>query len=196
MDLKTALNIVVRPGLKFLPEKMRTSAAEVMLLSIAQQESRLRHRRQIRGPAHGFYQFENGGGIKGVLNHRSTKEHVDKVLSILEIQPGEAYDAVIYNDILATVFARLLLWADARPLPKLNAGHDETWASYISAWRPGKPHRETWDEFHAKALECCKSNAVVDEETAKSGDVVNITNVEMVNESGDSIMLHGNWMIK
>jgi hypothetical protein len=56
------------------------------------------------------------------------------------------------DDILAAVFARLPLWADRRPLPTLDASHDEAWECYVRNWRPGKPRRETWDEFHAQGL--------------------------------------------
>jgi hypothetical protein len=56
-----------------------------------------------------------------------------------------------FDDVLAAAFARLLLWADAKALPGLDASHDETWDCYIRSWRPGKPHRDTWDEFHTQA---------------------------------------------
>lgn len=55
------------PGVAFTPE------AKVMLLAIGLQESRFEHRRQIKGPARGFWQFEAGGGTAGVLRQRSPR---------------------------------------------------------------------------------------------------------------------------
>lgn len=52
---------------------------------------------------------------------------------------------------LAAAFARLLSRADRKPLPALDTSHDEAWDCHVRNWRPGKPHRETWDNFHAQA---------------------------------------------
>lgn len=147
-DIKT---YGIDPALALLPEKMDTQPARILMIAIALQESRLIYRKQMGGPAHGFYQFERGGGIKGVLEHGATKPHIDSILERFSIVPAESYQAVVYNDVLASAFARLLLWADSRPLPKVDSEPQEYWDCYTSAWRPGKPHRETWDAFHTHA---------------------------------------------
>ena len=44
-----------------LPARMDTRAARALLVAIGLQESRFEHRRQIGGPARGFFQFEAMG---------------------------------------------------------------------------------------------------------------------------------------
>jgi hypothetical protein len=56
-----------------------------------------------------------------------------------------------FDDVLAAAFARLLLWADPKPIPKVDADHETAWKCYLRCWQPGKPRRETWDAFHAAA---------------------------------------------
>lgn len=148
------IELFISPGLSLLPEPMRTREAKAMLLAIGLQESRFQHRRQINGPAHGFWQFEKGGGIKGVLNHKITKKHINDVCETLLIpnDPDDCYEAVVYNDILACCFARLLLWTLPYKLPGENEG-DLGWEEYLDAWRPGKPHHETWGKNFSRAWE-------------------------------------------
>ena len=49
---------ILDPAAKLLPG-MDSAKARVMLLAIGLQESRFEHRRQIGGPARGFWQFES-----------------------------------------------------------------------------------------------------------------------------------------
>lgn len=153
MDYKEALDTVIIPGLALLPAKMDTPEARVMLLTIGMQESRFKHRKQIGGPAHGVYQFEQGGGVRGVLNHRWTKPLVTGILAIRGVKPEECYDCIVNDDALATVFARLLLYTDPDPLPSLASDPDESWQVYTDLWRPGKPKRNSWDAFLMHARE-------------------------------------------
>lgn len=153
------LHSAINPALLRLPRAMDSDAARVMLLAIGLQESRFKYRAQktnnpyVPGPAKGFWQFERGGGVVGVMNHRHTKDHAKLVCEAR----GVPFDSSLiharleFDDVLAATFARLLLWADAKPLPKVDASHDEAWDCYIRSWRPGKPHRATFDEFHAQA---------------------------------------------
>lgn len=145
------------PGLKLLPKKMDTTGARVMLITIGLQESRFEHRTQIGGLAHGFWQFEKGGGVKGVLKHYATKNYAENTCSKLLVDKDEdtVYNAIIYNDPLACAMARLLLWTLPNSLPKIG-DKDTAWDQYISAWRPGKPHRDTWDDLYEKSLEILK----------------------------------------
>ena len=153
MGYKEALNKVIIPGLKLLPEKMDTPEARVMMLAIGMQESRFIHRKQINGPARGFFQFEEGGGVRGVLKHPSTKRIIQDVIFKLGIPAEECYNCLSEDDDLAAAFARLLLYTDPKPLPSLTSDPGESWHLYERTWRPGKPHRETWDSFLTHARE-------------------------------------------
>jgi hypothetical protein len=154
--LRTAIN----PALSLLPTKMDSDAARVQMLAIGLQESRLKFRYQkvtsdpyAKGPARGLWQFERGGGVIGVMTHRATKslaEDICKVRGVL-FDSSLIHARLEFDDILAAAFARLLLWADAKPLPGVDASHDEAWDCYVRSWRPGKPHRNTWDDFHELA---------------------------------------------
>jgi hypothetical protein len=159
--LDSILKTAIEPALALLPEKMDSDAARVMLLAIGLQESRFLYRFQkvagkpyIKGPARGFWQFEKGGGVKGVMTHVATAEHARKLCSERGVHwdATAIHEAIEVDDVLAAGFARLLLFADPRKLPAVNASHDEAWEAYVSAWRPGKPHRHTWDQFHKAAV--------------------------------------------
>ena len=56
-----------------------------------------------------------------------------------------------HDDALAAVAARLLLFTDPKKLPELSDAAG-AWNLYVRTWRPGKPHRKTWDAFHAEAV--------------------------------------------
>lgn len=148
------LRLTVRPTLAWLATRGVPSdrRAEVMLLAIAGQESGFKHRRQVRGPARGVYQFEPYGGVAGVLTHDASAAHAEAVCRALLVSPGIATVTVALeqNDVLATAFARLLLWTDAKPLPGIG---DEAGAlgMYLRCWRPGRPHPEAWPAWWAAA---------------------------------------------
>ncbi len=139
---------------RHLPTEMLSDEAVTMLLAIGYQESRFEHRRQIKGPARGFWQFEHGGGVFGVLNNPATSRYAEDVCEDLcySTDPDSVYAALADNDILAACFARLLLWTLPMPLPELG-DEDEAWEQYIEAWRPGKPHRKTWGDSYQYAEE-------------------------------------------
>ena len=143
----------IAPALRLLPVEMSSPAAMAMMVAIALQESRAMHRHQLGGPAHGYWQFEQGGGVRGVLHHPASKPHIRSVLAALDYDTVDehiCYAAIEHNDILAAAFARLLLWTLPQGMPPIDdpiAG----WKAYIDAWRPGKPHRATWDEFFDQA---------------------------------------------
>lgn len=130
-----------------LPVAMRSDRASAMLLAIALQESGVEHRVQVNGPARGFWQFEVAG-VAGVRGHRSTRDHLEAALGTLcytPTLPASTLQRVIENnDVLACVFARLLLWTLPEALPESD-NPDEAWRQYLAAWRPGRPHRERWD---------------------------------------------------
>jgi len=150
------LETAIIPALRLLPEKMDSDAAIAMCIAIALQESRVKHRRQIGGPARGYWQFEQGGGVRGVLTHPASQQHIRAVLAALDYDPtsdpAACYAAIEHNDILAAAFARLLLYTLPDALPARNA-HGVGWTQYLNTWRPGKPHRETWDEYYETGWE-------------------------------------------
>lgn len=139
----------------FLPERMQSPEATAMLLAIGLQESKFAARRQLpKGPARGFWQFERAGGVEGVLTHPDTWKPVRQVLNALSYPPeADSYachTALEHNDVLAVCFARLLLWTLPERLPR-RLEIDVAWNQYLRAWRPGKPHPETWPDNYAAA---------------------------------------------
>ena len=151
--LKNVIQVAIEPALALLPARMKSKKAVVMMLAIGLQESRFIHRRQIKGPARGFWQFEHGGGVLGVLNFHSTHD-LAKHIALERIgtaDRGAIYCALEHDDVLAAAFARLLLWTDPRSLPELGNAQ-AAWDLYLRTWRPGKPHRHTWDALYRQAL--------------------------------------------
>jgi hypothetical protein len=126
-------------------------------LAIGLQESRFTHRQQIGGPARGFWQFEKGGGVSGVLRHHSTSEYARAVCSDRGVLADESavYARLDQDDVLAAAFARLLLWTDPKSMPALGEV-DRAWDLYARTWRPGKPHRQTWDALYHRAMEAVR----------------------------------------
>lgn len=128
--------------------------ARVLLLAIAGQESAWVHRVQVGGPAHSFWQFEEGGGVLGVLTHRATRDKIKAVCAALEVpcttEEVYAMMALPEHDDLSSCMARLLLWTDPRPLPAVG-DRATSWEYYMRLWRPGLPRPETWDNRYATA---------------------------------------------
>lgn len=164
IPLPQVLSTIVIPALGQLPAHMGTPEARVMLLAIGLQESRFRDRvqRPLRpgmrpGPARGFWQFERGGGVAGVLTHSATRTMAEHALARRDI-PNDtraAWDMLAKDDQLAAVFARLLLFTDPSPLPRI--GDDRgAWMYYIRNWRPGKPHPQTWRALYDSAVNTCR----------------------------------------
>ena len=154
MTPREVRNGPVAEALLLLPAKMTSPQAELMLLVIGLQESRLTHRRQIGGPARGLWQFERGGGVAGVLRHAASREHALSVCDAIRVAPvpEQVYQRLEHDDVLAAAFARLLLYTDPARLPALGEV-GASWDLYLRTWRPGKPHRHTWDALYAQALE-------------------------------------------
>jgi hypothetical protein len=137
-----------------LPDEMQSAEATAIVLAIGLQESKFQYRHQVGGPALGFWQFEAGGGVRGVLQHRMTRPIIASVLRSLQYDPGidekHAHALLEHNDTLAASFARLLLWTS----PQRLYGPNETelaWDLYMETWRPGKPHHATWESNYKEA---------------------------------------------
>ena len=154
----------VAEALLLLPAKMTSPAAEVLLLAIGLQESRLTHRRQIGGPARGLWQFERGGGVAGVLRHPVSRDHAVRVCDARGVAPvpEQVYQRLEHDDVLAAAFARLLLFTDPARLPGLG-DEEGAWQLYLRTWRPGAHSRgdaaakaslrQKWAKNYGKALE-------------------------------------------
>src|SRR5213592_525684 len=110
MTLDEISKTAIDPALKLLPAAMDKPQARVMLLAIGQQESRFEHREQIGGPARGFWQFESGGGVKGVMNHPLTSVMAKAICADCGVPFERAliHQTLAKNDELAAAFARLL----------------------------------------------------------------------------------------
>lgn len=155
MVIKEIYDTAINPALGYLPAKMRSKEALVMMIAIGLQESRLIYRKQVpNGPAKGLWQFERGGGVKGVLNHASSSRLARSITFDLigSTLADIVHDELEFNDILAAILCRLLLWTDPKALPKTSDSQG-AWDLYLRIWRPGKPHRRSWDDFHKQAVE-------------------------------------------
>lgn len=136
-----------------LPPRMDSLPARALILTIALQESKCCCRLQMDGPARGFWQFEAGGGVTGVIGHLKTKALLKDALVALEYDDwsvSHLHAALEHNDTLAAVFARLLLLTDPESLPQSDAP-EKGWAIYLRTWRPGKPRPETWNSHYRMA---------------------------------------------
>lgn len=144
----------IRQGLGLLPAKMAGCRAMTMIIAIGLQESGFLARRQYgNGPARGFWQFERDGGVKGVMEHPATTSYAAAVCLQrgVPFERSKVWAALETDDVLAVVFARLLLWSDPNPLPAVTEP-SSAWSLYARTWRPGKPHPDKWPECHANAL--------------------------------------------
>jgi hypothetical protein len=150
--LKNIKDVVFPETFTLLSPGMDTIQARAMLLAIGLQESGFKDRVQNGGPAHGFWQFEAGGGVRGVLQHLQTRAPISHVCNVRHVDPtvADCYQAIINDDVLACAFARLLLYTVPGRLPNQDE-RDKGWDQYIQGWRPGAPHRHTWDAFFDQA---------------------------------------------
>lgn len=152
MTLSEITASCISPAMVLLPAKMDSPAARIMLLAIGLQESRFTERRQMVGkpprpigPAKSFWQGEEGGGmVHGVRTHLATRDLAGRLYRVRAVAPRDdaIWNAIEHDDVLAAALARLLLWTDPLPLPKVGAEED-AWALYVRTWRPGAYARGT-----------------------------------------------------
>lgn len=152
---------MIAEALRYLPTTMDTPIARVIMRAICLQESGGIHRVQrsrnekgemIAGPARGLWQFEENGGVKGVLRHQATSLLATHLCVERRVEPNKhaVWEALEHDDVLAAGFARLLLWTDPHKLPTDVRG---AWDLYLRTWRPGMPRPEHWNDNYARALE-------------------------------------------
>ena len=135
----------VNESYKLLPMKMDSPFARINQAAIGYQESDgyLTRRQYGNGPARGYWQFEEGGGVRGVMEHKSTSELARSVCHARGVPfvRRTVWEALETDDVLAAAFCRLLMWTDSGKLPTNEA---DGWAMYARTWRPGKPHPDKW----------------------------------------------------
>lgn len=125
-----------------------TRNAHVLMLAIAGQEGEWKFRIQHgNGPAHGFFQFERGGGVAGVLLAPSTRAFALTLCAAANVRPNPTDVWGLFStekgDNLAAAFARLLLWSDPASIPP-PTDESGTYKFYARNWRPGKPRPADW----------------------------------------------------
>lgn len=152
MDATEFNTQILAPGLAWFTANQSTVPVSrdvhVLILAIAGQEGNWSERVQSgNGPAHGFWQFERGGGVAGVLHHPVVGPIADR---LCELIPVDANPPAVWSlfatekgDNLAVSFARLLLWTDPHSIPP-PTDEDGTWNVYVQNWRPGRPHQDGW----------------------------------------------------
>jgi hypothetical protein len=169
IDPKLFLRFAIDPACRmlsaYMDREMGADEARVELLAIAPQESGLEYRRQLDSAgnpidtlARGWWQFEAGGGVKGVMTHSASKGPAESFCNLLYVpfEQDDVHEALAWNGPLAAVFARLLLYTDAAPLPAIG-DMDGSWEYYLRTWRPGKPHPETWLENYELAVDTVRA---------------------------------------
>lgn len=158
------LRQAIDPALSLLPDRLDSAPAVLIMLAICGQEADFRYRRQLgNGPARGLWQFERGGGVRGVLTHPASRESAYALCAARGFEPvaTSVHAALEADDVLAAGFSRLLLWTDPCRLPA--AGDIEgAWQLYLRTWRPGAYTRGTptergalrakWARYYAQAL--------------------------------------------
>lgn len=159
MKLHEVITNIIQPAVKLLPA-LDSYRSRVMLLTIGQTESAFIYRRQIRGPARGFWQFEKIA-VLDVLTRRATSCLAQAVCAHrgVEDDPTRVYAALEKDDILACAFARLLLYTDRKALPSL-ADSEGAYKYYIRVWKPGKPHPDKWNAFHKLAVDAALASPI------------------------------------
>lgn len=154
-----SLKADIAAGIALLPPKMDSTAASVLLYATNRQENPKRLPKQVGGPAVGDYQFEKGGGVRGVMYHDSVRGTAGMVCSARGVLfDAEAiYQALKTDPVLAAALARLLYYTDPKALPDVG---DEAgaWALYLRTWRPGAYARQPeelrakWRKSYAEAM--------------------------------------------
>ena len=161
----------IQAGLELLPSKMGTAAARVLLYATSRQENPTRSPRQLVkvdgklqpiGPAAGDYQFEKGGGVRGVLTHPASAAHAREACRQRGYAPSasEVFTAIQVDPVLAAALARLLYYTDPKALPVIG-DEQGAWGLYLRTWRPGAYARQPeelrakWSKSYAEAVKAC-----------------------------------------
>lgn len=151
-----ATQYLIRAALAYLPERMCTKNAIALLIATGMQESRFVYTRQINGPARGYWQFESGGGLIGIMSHVSSKDHLKNVTKRFDLPWDRTtlFKRIEEDRLFAAICARLLYFTDRMEIPAATYENEqEAWVYYIRNWRPGKPRRSSWHRFWRMACD-------------------------------------------
>lgn len=159
MQLSEVRNTILKAAFgllnKLAPKiKWESPEATLQLLAIGLQETVFLTRVQYgKGPARSFWQFEEGGGVNGVMKHHVVGKYCKLVCEALGVpfERHAIWKAMETNDVLGACMARLLLYSSPKALPKLGE-QQAAWDMYEDNWRPGKPHPEKWPAYYKAAL--------------------------------------------
>lgn len=161
--IPTHVERAVDEALRILPAQMDTPQARVMVFAIGLQESQFEHRRQLIkkggalqpiGPAKSYWQGEVTGGMcSGIRTRDATRYWVHHLCGVrgVAFTARAIWNAIEHDDVLAAGCARLLLFSDPKKLPAIDDARSG-WNLYARTWRPGQPHRETWEACHGEAV--------------------------------------------
>lgn len=151
-DIAKVIATAIEPAAALLPGHMDTPAARVCQVAFGLQESRLEQRDQLErngkntvlGPALSFWQFERGGGVLGVLQHKASRVHAERVCKArgVNAESRAVWERMASDDVLAAAFARLLIYTDPLALP-MATDEESAWRLYLRTWRPGAYTRGT-----------------------------------------------------
>lgn len=158
ITFKDLLASAIRPALKIIDLK-ESPESLVMIFAIGLQESAFALRRQMNnGPAASFWQFEKGGGVRGVLQHSASKDKAIVLCAARGVLPDSqsVWQVMLTDDVMGAGMARLLLLTDPKPIPKISDTQG-AWNYYERNWRPGKPHPAKWPAYHNQAVEFVNS---------------------------------------
>lgn len=136
-----------------IPSIRASVEEQVMLCAIPGQESGWQNVQQADGGiARGFYQQQQND-LGDILANPATDAKAVIVCLKLGISPTamSVYTALLGNTKLQIAFARLNLWSDPKPLPKVG-DLDEAYACYLRVWRPGAPSAARWADVYPAAL--------------------------------------------
>ena len=140
----------IAAGLALLPAKMNSIDASVLLYATSRQENPQRLAQQVGGPAVGDYQFEKGGGVKGVMTHDAVEDLCRAVCTARKVSfdAGSIYQALKTDAVFAAALARLLYYTDPKSMP-YEGDELAAWQLYLRTWRPGAYARQP-EELRAK----------------------------------------------
>jgi hypothetical protein len=106
---------------------------------------------------HSMWMFEGGekAALAGLFASPATGPALRKACEWLGVEHDHQHVwwCMVGNDKLAAICGRLLLLTDPHPVPMLD-DVDESYATYLRCWRPGKPPGpDKWRRVHQRALD-------------------------------------------
>ncbi|MDR3012719.1 MAG: M15 family metallopeptidase [Chitinispirillales bacterium] len=168
---KEILINVIDPALAELAEGgvRVTDAARGMLYAAGLQESNLTARFQAmpassavrKGEGRGLWQMRVDD-VNRVLVGGSTRARAETAANGYagSVNPHAVWATLEYDDILAAIFARLMLWPDPAALPEPTGANERgAWDYYVRCWRPAPPRQQDWTANWRAAVEAVGGQA-------------------------------------